>query len=124
MRTALALVVGVCACHGPDSTFSDIVEAYLVKGGAAAACCSATGTAPPTAECAATAETACAFAIDAQRTYRVVRGDSDYNNGLVYVDLVGPHGKGTCTFSLGLAGDTHKHRGIHVLNGVCNPVTP
>jgi hypothetical protein len=105
--------------------FSDIVEAYLARGGAAAACCSAAGTGPPTAECAATAETTCAFAIDATRTYRVEQAKDDANSALVYVDLVGPHGKGTCTFALGMFGSTHnKHRGIRILNGTCRAITP
>ena len=126
MRTAFLFLFGFLSvsCHGSDSMFTELVGTYL-KGGPAAACCISYGGGAASPDCAKDAEIKCAFARDATLTFRVEPG-SDANDALVYVDLAGANGHGTCTFRVNDLGTsrqstTSRGRGIRIQSGVCKP---
>jgi hypothetical protein len=115
----MGLLLFVVGCQN-DETFTTIVREHM-KAGPVAACCIAYGGLDPSPACAAEAETKCAYAKDAKATYRVEHRSN--NNALVYVDLDGPHGKGSCVFNLGKLGGG-KRGGIRIQLGHCNATTP
>lgn len=118
MRFIGALVIGVAGC-APDSTFSDIARKHIVEKGPAGACCTELNASISSPECAAEAQTKCAFAKDATvKVVSVTRAES--NTATVDLGLSGPNGNGVCSVVVSdFAGG--RKRSLKVQSAHCKP---